>query len=400
MLRLNKENTFSLTNMSKGGRAAVARSRSIDHQLDEERERREKEVQILIIGGPGAGKSTFIKQLRLHYGDQFPQFERRLFHDQILQNVAMGLVHLIEHMERLGLQFETPEVQKLAAEFRKKHPRISIVTLIKKFKEENEKAEEICPVTTRAELTKRLSSFDVYNPEVPNVDDMHTLWADPAMQLCFERRNKFETDKLTHSSEYFLHHIGRICSGDYLASVQDILLIRWPTLGVQEHKFLVDSLLYRMIDVAGQRSLRKKWIHFFDEVTAVAFFVNLAAYDEYLEEDPSVNSLQDSLQAFIEISNSPFLDKTEFILFLNKKDIFASKIKSTPLSICFQEYKGSQSLEASLKHVKEQFLQNKPSQKQVYTHVSCAIDVPHMKDLLASVIDCIAEINLRRSKNY
>nr|CAA87631.1 G protein alpha-a subunit [Lymnaea stagnalis] len=386
--------------MSKGGRAAVARSRSIDHQLDEERERREKEVQILIIGGPGAGKSTFIKQLRLHYGDQFPPNERRLFHDQILQNVAMGLVHLIEHMERMGLQFETPEVQDLSREFRKKHPRISIVTLIKKFKEENEKAEEICPVTTRAELTKRLSSFDVYNPEVPNVDDMHTLWADPAMQICFEKRNKFETDKLTHSSEYFLLHIGRICSKEYLASVQDILLIRWPTLGVQEHKFMVDGLLYRMIDVAGQRSLRKKWIHFFDEVAAVAFFVNLTAYDEFTEEDPTVNSLQDSLQAFAEISHSQFLDKTDFILFLNKKDLFANKLKTSSIATCFPDYKGPNTVDASLKYIKEQFLQSKPAQKQVYSHATCAIDVPHMKDLLATVVDCIVDINVKRSKNY
>lgn len=36
--------------MSKGERAAMARSRSIDQQLDEERERKEKEIQILLLG--------------------------------------------------------------------------------------------------------------------------------------------------------------------------------------------------------------------------------------------------------------------------------------------------------------------------------------------------------------
>nr|KAI8769672.1 G protein alpha-a subunit [Biomphalaria glabrata] len=330
--------------MNKSGRSAIARSKSIDQLLDEDREKREREIQILILGAPATGKSTFIKQFRLHYGDRFPQSERRTFHDQIHQNVAFSLVHLMDHMERLGLKFHGPSVQKLAEDFRKKHPRISLTKLTKKFKEENEKAEVMCPVTTRAELTKRLSSLDVYQPEVPNIDDMHTLWADTAMQIGFEKRHTFETDKLTFSSEYFLNHIGRICHPNYLASVQDILLIRWPSLGVQEHQFIIDNFLYRMIDVAGQRSLRKKWIHFFDEVTVVTFFVNLAAFDEYSEEDPTVNSLYDSLQAFIEIVHSHFLDKTDFILFFNKKDLFASKIKTSSLSQCFSNFKAVQHL--------------------------------------------------------
>ncbi|XP_012942619.1 guanine nucleotide-binding protein G(o) subunit alpha isoform X2 [Aplysia californica] len=384
--------------MSKGGRSAIARSRSIDQQLDEERGRREREVQLLILGPPGVGKSTFLKQVRLHHGDQFPPEERRKYHDQIMQNVATGLVQLMEHMERMGLKFDSPDTERLSDDFRKKHPRVSFVALIKKFKEADDEAEEICPATTKAELTKRLSSLDVYQPESPIVDHMHTLWADPSMQYCFSRRLKFDTDKLTQSSEYFLQHIGRICSADYVASIQDIMYICWPTLGIQEHTFRVDQLLYRMVDVAGQRSMRKKWIHFFEEAVAVLFFVSLASYDEPLEEDTSVNSLQDSLQAFNEVSHSHFLNKTEFILFLNKKDLLAQKLKTTPLSTCFPSYSGNQNPDSCIRYIKEQFTQNKPSQKQMYAHACCAIDVPFMKDLLSTVVDRIVDINLRRTK--
>lgn len=65
----------------------------------------------LFTGGPGAGKSTYLKQVRLNYGDRFPQSERRLFHDRILQNVATSLVHLLEHMDKMDLKFETAETQ-------------------------------------------------------------------------------------------------------------------------------------------------------------------------------------------------------------------------------------------------------------------------------------------------
>lgn len=40
-----------------------------------------------------------------------------------------------------------------------------------------------------------------------------------------------------------------------------------------------------MFDVGGQRSERKKWIHCFENVTAVLFLVSLAGYDQCLVED-------------------------------------------------------------------------------------------------------------------
>ena len=47
-------------------------------------------------------------------------------------------------------------------------------------------------------------------------------------------------------------------------------------------------MLYRLVDVGGQRSERKKWIHCFEDVTAIVFCVALSAYDLTLAEDESV----------------------------------------------------------------------------------------------------------------
>lgn len=52
------------------------------------------------------------------------------------------------------------------------------------------------------------------------------------------------------------------------------------------------------------------------------------------------NMLQDSLQTFHEVSHSHFLEKTDIILFLNKKDIFLDRIKTVSLATCFPSYKG------------------------------------------------------------
>ena len=45
------------------------------------------------------------------------------------------------------------------------------------------------------------------------------------------------------------------------------------------------NLSFRMFDVGGQRSERKKWIHCFEGVTAIIFCVSLSAYDLVLAED-------------------------------------------------------------------------------------------------------------------
>lgn len=40
----------------------------------------------------------------------------------------------------------------------------------------------------------------------------------------------------------------------------------------------------RMVDVGGQRSERRKWIHCFENVTSIIFLVALSEYDQVLVE--------------------------------------------------------------------------------------------------------------------
>ena len=70
-----------------------------------------------------------------------------------------------------------------------------------------------------------------------------------------------------------------------MPTVDDVLRTRVKTTGIVETTFTYKSLHFRLVDVGGQRSERRKWIHCFEQVTAIIFCVALSEYDLTLSED-------------------------------------------------------------------------------------------------------------------
>jgi hypothetical protein len=62
------------------------------------------------------------------------------------------------------------------------------------------------------------------------------------------------------------------------------------TTGIVEISFLIKGVEFRVFDVGGQRSERKKWIHCFEDVNAVIFVAAVSEYDEVLFEDETTVS--------------------------------------------------------------------------------------------------------------
>ena len=98
--------------------------------------------------------------------------------------------------------------------------------------------------------------------------------------------------------------LDEVIKDDYIPTEQDVLRSRVPTTGIVENAFDIDGNQFKMFDVGGQRSERKKWIHCFENVTAVLFVAAISAYDQVLYEDESTNRMQEALELFEEITNS------------------------------------------------------------------------------------------------
>ena len=70
------------------------------------------------------------------------------------------------------------------------------------------------------------------------------------------------------------------------------------TSGIVEEKYVIDGVNFSMYDVGGQRNERKKWIHCFDNVTAIIFVAAMSEYDQVLVEDNITNRSHETLKLF------------------------------------------------------------------------------------------------------
>jgi len=223
-------------------------------------------------------------------------------------------------------------------------------------------------------------------------DDIRHLWNDSGIKECFEQRDK--QFQLNDSASYFFDEISRIGDANYLPTNQDVLRCRVRSTGIDEAEFELDGLEFKMLDVGGQRSERRKWIHCFDCVTAVLFCASLSEYDQVLREDDSQNRMKESILLFDEICNSPWFRDTTFMLFLNKTDLFREKIPRVPLTVCFPDYQGESNFEQGTSFIKQQFLDTSNFNQKIYYHYTCAISTENVKFVFKCVRDTLLDETL------
>ena len=163
--------------------------------------------------------------------------------------------------------------------------------------------------------------------------------------------------------------------------------------------------------MGGQRNERKKWIHAFDNVTAVIFVAAISEYDQVLYEDSQTNRIDEALKLFDEICNSSWFSKTSMILFLNKNDLFKSKLKLVPFRVpgvrndAFQgpyaqdpDANFDECVTAAHDFIKGLFIARKrDSQREIYCHVTEATDTRAVHIVFNACKDIILRKNLSSS---
>ncbi|EYC01589.1 hypothetical protein Y032_0106g3771 [Ancylostoma ceylanicum] len=336
------------------------KSKAIDKEMMQGHIAQQKVVKLLLLGAGECGKSTVLKQMRILHDHGFSQEEADQQKGVVYNNTVQAMAMILRAMNSLKISLEDPSKEADA--------RVVLDTI--KAGQESE------PFTP--ELTQALKN----------------LWADPAISVtAISRGNEFQ---LTESAPHFLSSIDRIAAKDYKPTEHDILLSRIKTTGIVEVKFQMKNVDFRVFDVGGQRSERKKWIHCFEDVNAIIFIAAISEYDQVLFEDETTNRMVESMRLFESICNSRWFINTSMILFLNKKDLFAEKIQRTNITVAFPDYKGAQTYDEATAFIEEKFEGlNANPEKTIYMHQTCATDTNQVQMILDSVIDMIIQANLQ-----
>lgn len=326
-------------------------SSTIDSNLRKQKKTIGEEIKLLLLGAGDSGKSTFAKQMKILFLEGFSDDERRPYKEVIHSNVILSI-----RMILLFLQRTDPD--KLSA------PEL------------------------KAEVDLLTSGDILFEEEItPELRDaIMKVWALEATKKSFENKGNLQ---VIDTASYYFDHVERLADSDYIPSIQDILLSRARTTGIVEIQFTTqEGVRFRMVDVGGQRSERKKWIHCFQDVTSIIFFVSMSEYNLSLTEDAAVNRMHESLLLFEEICSCPWFDGKSIILFLNKVDLFKEKIQKVDLNVCFKEYTGGLEYNAASTYMKEQFCKA-AKEKKVYCHFTMATDTENISFVFSAIRDIV-----------
>jgi len=281
--------------MGCGGEKKDATTKEIDKQLRDDKKKAKYEVKLLLLGSGESGKTTILKQMKLIHDNGFTQQERENFKEIVQANVKTCMSNILYAMDKLNIHFES-----------------------------------------QGDL--QTGKARVIDEDIPtDFQAVGKLWKDGGVKKCFERSREYQ---LPDCAQFFFDDLDRISGSNYLPTDQDILHCRVKSTGITETKVKVGDLIYNMVDVGGQRSERRKWIHCFENVTAIIFVVAVSAFDQVLIEDDSVNRMHEALTLFDSICNGKWFTKTSMILFLNKIDILKEKLKKSKVLDYFPEYEG------------------------------------------------------------
>jgi hypothetical protein len=166
-----------------------------------------------------------------------------------------------------------------------------------------------------------------------------TLWKDAAFQKTLSNSSKFQLQECVVPFLQECQEYPAWGGAKWVPSIDDCVRSRIRSSGIIEVEFEYEGVKFKVLDAGGQRAERRKWIHAFEDVTALIFVASLTEYDETLYEDHSKNRLQESLEVWGDVTNNAAFVATPVLLFLNKMDLFVEKYvrRGTPLNAsgCF-----------------------------------------------------------------
>ncbi|KAF8214278.1 guanine nucleotide-binding protein alpha-2 subunit [Mycena galopus ATCC 62051] len=369
--------------------------RQAEKSLNDAKTKMATQVKVLLLGSGDSGKSTILKQMRLIHKKPFSPQEVESFRQLVFENLTRGMEYLIDALPDMMLELPVvyTDVDPETGYVRGWGPGEGGAA--KRVKEGNSRgegentgvrAEGIAAdveLVVHAEDLRDGESFPMryYGP-------LSRLWGEEVIRTAWNRGNEAAVPENLH---YFFSDLDRLFDPGYVPTDQDIVRARARTIGITETTFQLREHEMLMVDVGGQKSERRKWIHCFQDVTAILFLVSLSGYDQCLAEDRDANQIQDAMTIWDSICHSQWFKQTSIILFLNKNDLFEAKIGSSDIKSFFPDFDGEPGSAASgREYFKKRFGRlsqkaGRAKERDIYIHITTATDTELLRVIMAAV---------------
>ena len=323
---------------------------TIEKKIAEDKKARKSLMKILCLGTSCSGKSTILKQMRILHQGGFAHDEKDVHRDAFLRTFIIWAYEIISTLPDSVCSFRTKEIES---------------KLLKLF-------------NIKANLIKH--DIDVFTNIIPF---FKTCEGKEILETYGEGRQcgMFLT--------YFLQRMEKVENYDeFDPNAEDILRIRVQTTGVVYTTFKYKSSNFCMVDVGGQKTERRKWIHLFDDVKAIFFVVDLS----------NIEGMAESLEVFINICSTRELSEANMILFFNKTDIFKEKRDFSALVEQFPDFVDGKCAHREIGlFIKDKFenaFKNVHRSGYIYSFFTCATDTKNIDKTFSACSDIILKNDL------
>lgn len=357
------------------------KSKQIDAMMKKAKAADDEVTKLLLLGAGESGKSTLFKQMKINFTEQkgYTKSERAGYVSVVHNNIVFNMQQLVKG------------------------------------------ARNVSPCSD-SDLEKQVLDL---NPKSTVVDEevaqlLAKVWNDEGIADSWNHRSGIQVQD---ALAYYMNKIEEVGSASYTPDNQDILRTRVRTSGIVEENFVINGTKVSMYDVGGQRSERRKWMHKFEDVTAVIYVVAISEYDQLVFEDNTTNRQEESLQLFEKVYDSEYFRHLSFILFLNKEDLFIEKLPVFPFRVsegpnkrnvdfegpyCVEgEASGTpgtpefdECVEAAETYIKNLYLGLNNRKSQLYVHITNATNTENMAKIMTSVKDMVLRENLQKTGFY
>lgn len=242
--------SVSVLNAGETKKPLIDETNEAEKLLQASREEEKFRFKVLLLGAGESGKSTVVKQIKVIWNVPEASNEFRKYATALQKNVIEAMQTLLQAAVKLNVSVANkdlqPEVDRILA--------MDMNALV---------TPELAPIITK-------------------------LWHDPGIKQVYDRRSEYW---LMDATPYYLDEVQRLAQKDFMPNEDDMIMARIRTTGIVVSEVVEKPYRFEIVDVGGQRSERRKWIHCFDDVKAIIYLASLSGYNQSKSLSSSFSSV-------------------------------------------------------------------------------------------------------------